>query len=332
MPKGGSINPQGIKKGSALRNALVLSPGWNGYERMSLDNGDFDGYEAAIAATVYDDKDLYADLLSGKKIHGLWGSAIYKISYDEIMKTEDIPETEPDGYYRRSKRSFFLKMYDGQIKLMSEVLQLPEEETYQGQKYFEEKYPGVAKAKEKIYKQFEAMRQEELGSPISWHEPKEYVESFLGFKRYFTLEFSIVKALYDLAQNPTKEMKALKIKVRRREDRVQTASGALQTAVYAAAFSIQSSVVRAAVNHVIQSPGGEMTKLLQRRIWDLQPTGINPWKVMPFNVHDEIECPVVNSLQPELKRTVEEFIEEYKKYVPLLSMSWKQNIKSWGDK
>ena len=176
------------------------------------------------------------------------------------------------------------------------------------------------------------MRQEELGRAISWHEPKEYVESFLGFKRFFTLEFSIVKALYNLAQNPTEEMKSLKIKVRRRDDRIQTAGGALQTAIYAAAFSIQSAVVRAAVNHVIQSPGGEMTKLLQNKIWSLQPNGINPWKVMPFNVHDEIECPVVKSLQDKLKNYVNEFIEEYKKYVPLLSMKWKQNIKSWGEK
>ena len=126
-------------------------------------------------------------------------------------------------------------------------------------------------------------------------------------------------------------MKSIKIKVVRR-DRTQSASGALQSAIYAAAFTIQSALMRAAINHVIQSPGGEMTKILQYNIWGLQPPGFNPWKVMPFNVHDEIECPVAKSCQDELERIVYAFIEEYKKYVPLLSIKWKQNIKSWGDK
>ena len=261
---GGSINPQGIKKGSKLRSALLLAQKTNyAGETMSLDSGDFDGYEASIAAVVYNDPSLTSDLLSGKSIHGLWGSAIYSMPYEEIMATKDIPETEENGYYRRSKRSFFLKMYDGQLELMATVIQLPEEEVYEGQKYFELRYPGVAKAKEKMYKLFQAMKQPDgIGTAIIWDEPQKYIESFLGFKRYFTLEFSVIKALFELAQNPTEEMKSLRIKVKRR-DRTQSASGALQSAVYSAAFTIQSAVIRAAVNHVIQSPGGEMTKKLQ---------------------------------------------------------------------
>ena len=143
-----------------------------------------------------------------------------------------------------------------------------------------------------------------------------------------------VEALYNLAQKPTLEMKRVGrlIKVKRR-DRLQTGSGALQSAVFAAAFSLQSSVIRAASNHVIQTPGAEMTKILQARIWEtIQPSGINEWYVMPFNVHDEIECPILPRYQEVLKKIVNDFVEEYKKYVPLLKMDWKQNLKSWGDK
>ena len=75
-----------------------------------------------------------------------------------------------------------------------------------------------------------------------------------------------------------------------------------------------------------------MTKILQSRIWELQPKGIHPWKVMPFNVHDEIQCPVVDSLRFQLQEIVAEFIEEYKKYVPLLKMDWYSNLKNWGEK
>lgn len=331
MPKE-SINPQGIKKGSDIRDVFTLSPKTNNTEPMVLSGGDFSGFEVAIACAVYGDKNLTEDLLSGKKIHALWGESIYKMSYEEVFATEKLPETDPKGFYSRSKKSFFAKLYDAQVLKLSQVLQLSEEETYEGIQNFEKRYPGVAKAKELIYSLFQAMTQPDgIGTAIKWKEPQKYVESFLGFKRYFNLEFSVIRSLFDLAQNPTKEMKQLKIKVRRR-DRTQSASGALQSAVYAAAFSIQSALIRSAVNHVIQSPGGEMTKILQSRIWELQPKGIHPWKVMPFNAHDEIQCPVVKSLISQLENIIKNFIEEYKEYVPLLKMDWYSNLKTWGDK
>ena len=327
--KGGSINPQGIKKGSDIRNIFILA-----HSDMVLDGGDFDGYEVTIFEAVSKDENLRKDLLSGKKMHGLWGESIYNKPYDYIVSTDGIPENEPEGYYGRSKKSFFAKLYDAQITKLTKVLQLPEEQVYSGIKHFEERYPGVAKDREKIYKDFSALSQPNgIGTAVVWKEPKKYIESFLGFKRFFDLEFETVKTLFELAQNPTDGMKEIGklIKVVRR-DRTQSASGALQSAVYAAAFSIQSSVLRSAINHRIQSPGGEMNKILQSRIWTLQPCGINKWVVMSFNMHDEQECPVIPEKQKKLENVVNSFIEEYKEFVPLLKMKWKHNLKSWGDK
>ncbi len=76
----------------------------------------------------------------------------------------------------------------------------------------------------------------------------------------------------------------------RRPGRIQTAGGAVSSALYGAAFGIQAANMRAAANHEIQSPGGQITKAVQRRIWDLQPTGIHDLVVAPANVHDEIMC------------------------------------------
>lgn len=327
--KGGSINPQGIKKGSDIREIFILAP-----KNMVLDAGDFEGYEVSIAEAVYQDKNLKKDLQSGKKIHALWGASIYNKTYEEIKKTDGIPENEPEGYYGRSKRSFFAKLYDAQIPKLASVLQLSEEIVWEGIKRFEERYPGIAKAKEKIYTDFEAMCQPNgIGTAIEWQDPKEYIESFLGFKRYFHLEFKIIKALYQMAQQPTDKIKSVGqlIKVKRR-DRIQSASGAMQSAIYAAAFSLQSAVIRAASNHEIQSPGGEITKLLQAEIWKIQPVGITKWLVMPMNIHDELQCPVVPAQQTILKQIVIDFVNKYKKYVTLLKIDWKQNLKSWGDK
>ena len=56
-----------------------------------------------------------------------------------------------------------------------------------------------------------------VGSAVIWHEPAEFVESFLKFRRYFTLENTIAKA------------------------RIQTAGGAVSSALYGAAFGIQAA-------------------------------------------------------------------------------------------
>lgn len=327
--KGGSINPQGIKKGDDIRETIIFKP-----ETMVLCGGDFSGYEVSIAEAVFKDENLRKDLLSGRKIHALWGESIYDLPYADILSTEAIPESEPDGYYARSKRSFFAKLYDAQLLKMAEVLQIPEEQVMAGIDKFEHRYPGVALARKKIYEEFSALSQPNgIGTAVIWKEPKKYIESFLGFKRYFLLEYQIIQELFNLANNPTKEMKSVGhlIKVKRR-DRTQSASGALQSAVYAAAFSLQAAIIRAALNHEIQSPGGEMTKILEARLWELQPQGINTWLIMLFNVHDEIQAPMVASLINKAKQIVYDFIEEYKKYVPLLKMKWKENLESWGEK
>ena len=51
---------------------------------------------------------------------------------------------------------------------------------------------------------------------------------------------------------------------------------------------MQAANMRAAANHEIQSPGAEITKAVQRRLWDLQPAGIHPLKLAPLNIHDEL--------------------------------------------
>ena len=129
-----------------------------------------------------------------------------------------------------------------------------------------------------------------VGSAVIWQEPAEYVESFLKFRRYFTLENTIAKALFDLARKPPAAWRKTDIKVMRRPGRIQTAGGAISSALYGAAFGIQAANMRAAANHEIQSPGGQITKAVQRRIWDLQPAGVHDLLVSPMNIHDEIMC------------------------------------------
>lgn len=170
-----------------------------------------------------------------------------------------------------------------------------------------------------------------IGSKVEWHEPSDFIESMFGFRRYFVLENQICKALFELANDPPKEWTKLKIKVTRR-DREQTISGAIRSALFAAAFALQASNMRAAANHVIQSSGATMTKILQRRMWDLQPPGINHWRIQPMNIHDEIMCPVLPVLLPNVKQIVDDFVDEYKEHIPFLKMEWESRLETWADK
>jgi DNA polymerase I-like protein with 3'-5' exonuclease and polymerase domains len=166
------------------------------------------------------------------------------------------------------------------------------------------------------------MRQPEgIGGKVIWGEPAEYVESFLGFRRYFTLENMITKALYNLSAKPAQGMEQSKAKCLRR-DRVQFAAGAVCSALYGAAFQIQAGNQRAAANHEIQSPGGQITKRVQRKIWDLQPAGVHVLYVAPMNVHDELMTVTHPDYVEPVAQVVKETVEGYREQVPLIGMTW----------
>lgn len=177
-----------------------------------------------------------------------------------------------------------------------------------------------------------SMRQPKgLGTKVEWHEPADHIESMLGFRRYFTLENKICRALFALAENPPDTWRKMKIKVVRR-DREQTVSGAVQSALFGAAFGIQSACMRAACNHRIQSTGAQITKHLQRRIWNLQPYGISEWVVQVYNGHDEIMATHHPDLAEMIAQTVKATITGFQTKIPLLKMEWKSNLSTWAEK
>jgi intein/homing endonuclease len=170
-----------------------------------------------------------------------------------------------------------------------------------------------------------------IGTAVEWHEPRDYVESLLGFRRYFTLENQICKALYDLANSPPKEWTQVRVKVVRR-DREQSASGAVRSALFGAAFGLQGNNMRAAANHIIQSTGAGITKAVERKIWDLQPSGVSPWKVAPINIHDEILVALDSEISETVEKVVKEEVEKYRPLIPLIEIDWNRNMNNWGEK
>jgi len=321
------LNPQGIKRDENVRRCFPLAD-----SGLVLCGGDFAGFEVCLIDAVYEDPDLRRDLQSGKKIHALFGQYVFPdMTYDEICASKGADDPWKD-YYTRSKNGVFALCYGGEAFTLSNRVGIPEETANEAYKRFVATYKKFGDERQKYFDMFRTMRQPGgIGSRVEWHDPCDYIESIFGFKRYFVLENQICRTLFELAEKPPKEWEKLNIKVVRR-DREQSACGALRSALFAAAFAVQGSNMRASGNHVIQSSGAQICKCLQRRIWDIQPDGINAWRVQPMNIHDEIMAPIHPDYIDQLDNIVEGFVSEYKKYVPLLEIDWTNRIGSWAEK
>jgi len=328
------LNAQGIKHTKEVRKQFPLA--WEDTANFGeliqyvLCGGDFDAFEVTIADAVCDDEALRAELKQGKKIHALFGMALFPgYTYDEIRATEG---TENDLYTKGKQGFFGAILYGGDHTTLMNKLGVKEKDARDAIEAFGRKYLGVKKWRGRVFDSFCSMRQPRgIGTQVLWHDPADYVESFLGFRRYFTLENRICKALFDLANKPPKHWREVKLKVVRR-DRVQTAGGAAQSALYGAAFAMQAANMRAAANHEIQSPGAQITKAVERAIWELQPAGIHPLYVAPLNVHDELMVATHPDYVEKVTGAVTNAVESFRPKVPLIGMTWNEAQDNWAEK
>lgn len=346
------LNPQGIKRDKSTRVNFTFSD-----SDSVLVGGDFDGFEVVIAEATYNDPALREALLTkaicpgckgsgtskgktckdcsgvgktGQKIHGIFAQSLFPgKTYEEIVASKG----ESYDMYDYGKRGVFSQVYGGDHNTLVKKLGVSLEVAMRASQGFLKRFPKMAAERMKIFNMFCSMRQPGgIGTKVEWHTPEDYIASLFDFRRYFTLENMICKALFDVSSKPPKDWQNLakRIKVIRR-DREQTATGALASALYAAAFGLQGANMRAAANHVIQSSGATITKTVQTRIWDLQPHGVNKWIVQPCNIHDEILCVTIDSKRADVKHVVDSTVESFRSTVSMLKMEWR-DLTTWADK
>jgi hypothetical protein len=322
-----AFNPQGINSVKEVRRCFPLA--FDGFE---LCGGDYDAFEVGIADAVYNDLKLREELQSGRKIHAIFGSFVYPgHTYESIRATE---KTEND-LYKKSKSGLFAWLYAGTPFTLKHRLGIPEDVAEKGMHAFENAYPQIGIGRQRVLQAFTPLRQPRgIGSKVEWHEPAKFMSTLFGFKRYFDIEFMLCKELYTLANDAPPSWKNVNITVQRDQRntaRMQTASGAVQSALFGAAFSIQSACARAAVNHEIQGTGSGAAKRLQCAIWDHQPHGIHPIIVIPMNIHDEVLAPVRKEGNhiAAIAKTVVETNAELRKTIPLIEMTW-ERMDTWA--
>lgn len=267
-----------------------------------------------------------------KKIHALFGMSMYPgRTYENVMESTGTD----DDMYTKGKSGVFGMIYGGDWHTLVKNFGIEQDIAETAEKLFFEQFPNIKIARQKTVDMFQTMKQVGRGQVI-WRQPEDYNETFLGFKRYFTLENKICRALYNLAKHPpkgwlTSEKQSIKV-LRNPLKGEQGAGGATMSALYGAAFSLQQQNARAGCNHEIQSPGGEITKHVQRKIWDLQPSGVHELLVAPLNIHDEIVTVNNPSMTESLAQTVKESVESFRDRVPLIGMTWNKEMDNWAGK
>lgn len=346
------LNPQGINHNKKVRDMFLFADG-----NLVFYGGDFDAFEVGLADATYNDPKLRADLQTkaicpgckgdgskkgvicedckgegrtNQKIHGLFAMQLFPgKNYAEIVMSKG----SNFDMYDYGKRGVFSQIYGGNENTLVTKLGVSLDVATRASKGFGLRYPVMFAKRKETELAFCSMRQPDgLGRRIYWHEPKDFAESLFGFRRYFTLENEICRALFQLANKLPPNMASIKIKVqRRREGSEQTAAGATMSALFGAAFGIQGCNTRAAANHEIQSSGAQITKFVQRKIWDHQPVGPSKWIVQPCNIHDEILCPTDPAHADAVKKTVDDSVSTFRGRVPLIELEWKR-LKSWADK
>lgn len=322
MSGSGGINAQGIPHEKAFRKCFPLA-----WDNMKLSGGDFEAFEVTILDATYPDKKLSALLKSGIKIH----TAMAEQFFPEMTRQEIVASKGTDNdIYLKGKMGVFAVTFLATADTIAKNAGIPVELAQKGIDGFRYEYCEMTIQQNAYIGRYTAMAQHGgIGTAVTWRDPMPYAETLLGFRRSFELEWRVAKELYNLANKLPLAWRKTPVRVKRR-DKLQTPGGATASALYGAAFTIQGQVQRAANNHRIQGTGAQITKKAQREIWDLQPVGVHPWRVMPINIHDELMTP--NTCPEEVAKVVGAVISDYRKVVPLLDINWHKEMKSWEEK
>ena len=158
----GGLNAQGIRRAEETRESFPLADG-----DLILCGGDFSGFEVNLADAVYKDPILHEELLSGKKIHGLFGCYLFPgEDYDTICASKGRPGDK--DHYTRSKNGVFALLYGGEAHTLVNRVGITKEAAEDAYRRWVAKYKVWGKERQKIFDMFCSMRQPGgIGSRLS---------------------------------------------------------------------------------------------------------------------------------------------------------------------
>lgn len=320
----GGLNFQGIAKNGEIRELFLCSQG-----------GDFDNLEVTIAAQVFQDKKLNADLTAGLDLHTktvslLFANELESLCYKDLMKVKENPKHRLFKKFKelrhRAKGINFAILYFAGFFTLAKSLKCTEEEAEKRiEKHFFSEYPSLKKTREKYFKRFCT------ADFSSWDKGSvgnmaDNTKNLFGDVRYICVEKYIANWFWKNTDLISTVAEKDEEKILRSEYKgLQEMRQAIRSACFGAASGIQKSVYRQLGNYPIQSSGAIITKMLMAWMWE-------KYRVPIMNVHDELDIPAgFEHLYKDIRKDVNLFVDYFKKFVPNLKISWKK-IGNWGDK
>ena len=332
MSGASGLNFHGVDHSNDVRSLFTLAgPAVGAWDcpqdiLLVLNAGDYESQELAIAATTMQDEDLMEDMTSGKKLHGLFAAQAFETTYEDIMSNKD------DGRYGKGKSGVYAILFGGTFQTVAKNMGIEVEVAEAAYNRMVAQYPQMGNTRNKITERFSSMHQNKDGKIEYRDPPEKFIESVFGFRRYFETEYEIQRIILSVIRNMPDEWKNLDLRVERREGKTQSISGALCSALYGAAFSIQNKVIRASNNHVIQCTGRHLTVGMQAAVWSIQPQGIHPFRLTLMSIHDELAVVCPPAYVGEVNKVIETKVDEQCQTVPLTCINWFNGNKSWAEK
>jgi len=322
----GGINVQGIpRENTGIRRGIKTTMG-----------GDYGGQELSVAAYVYHDANMEADIKSKFDLHLNILSPVSPWPYDEMVKIKkDV--SHPDHYKlkdmrnRLGKTTNFMTIYGGGIyRLIANLREYgildAEKKAEEMLQVFMTRYTGFKTFTDELKKRFVTL--EPVYENHEWENVEDavnsmeiYIENALGFKRHWAFENQLI----DIFINFDTSFIHDRVRVIRSENKgKQTLSNSVKSACLGASIGIQRAILRQATNHQVQSLGAGLTKKLMIAVWKNH-------EVPMLNIHDEVIFPDIEDSYEDIKFTVDKEIQRQRELVSTLSMDFVPML-LWSDK
>lgn len=327
------LNYHGIDGSKECRDIFSLAgKGW------VVSGGDMNSQELAIAAAVMQDESLGDVLRDNKKLHAIFAASASGLPYDQIMKYADDKTRIESKLYAQGKVCAYSIMYGASAFNVAQTMNCTNDEAQQYIDGFFDQFPHMAETRKLVKRKFTVLTSDENNRMVLRQPEQNYIESAFGFRRSFQTELDVMFIIRDAMsmvntwRNEKPELAPILNQpvVRKEKKGIQKTAGALSSALYACIFSLQGKILRAALNHLIQSAGRTCTLRVQKRIWDeVQPEGIAPFRVKLMSVHDEIATVSHPDDCEKITDAVYDEMAKLTETIPLLSLDWATDVGSW---
>ena len=295
--------------------------------------GDWSSFEVVIAAQVYDDKQLQADLRDGIDLHSMTVATAHPKALAEGWTYEQIREAytndkhpkhhQVSKWRKAMKTIVFGIFYFASAMKVAETLGIPEHEGQAVLNRFYGRYTGIGRYRADIERRFITADVESWGKGSVRDMECEQTD-LTGFHRRWDFEKSVACALWELGS--VKGIKTgLTGKVTRTQAKgPQTIDMAITSACLGSAIAIQAAVSRQAGNMPVQATGATLTKQLAAKLW-------NELRVPTLGIHDELFPPHhPNYNSNRYSGLIDTFVEAAQAIVPMVKFDYKASTR-WSD-